>query len=156
MNNWINIFILTSLHNKWRVPGQEAAERSILPGTCVRPSTGSKGVLVQEGLGEALPLLSSAEEGAAGGHPRQSKTENVPEQFHLSFLRNLSRANLALGLAGPQTDLPGRESASAWSPCVTDQSPRWPYREGGTEPIPCPTGTPTMLALAASTAPRAC
>lgn len=72
---------------------------SILLGTCVRPSTSSWAcVLVQEGVGEALPL-SPAEEGAAGGHPRQSETEKVLEHFHLSFLRNLPRANLALDLA---------------------------------------------------------
>lgn len=86
---------------------------ALLLGTCVRPRTGSWAcVLVQERVGEVLSL-SPAEEGAAGGHPRQNKTGKVPEHYHLFFLRILHRVNLVLCLAEPQTDLPGRESASA-------------------------------------------
>lgn len=86
---------------------------ALLLGTWVRPRTGSWAcVLVQEQVGEVLSL-SPAEEGAAGGHPRQNKTGKVPEHYHLFFLRNLHRVNLVLGLAEPQTDLPGRESTSA-------------------------------------------
>lgn len=87
---------------------------ALLLGTCVRPRTGSWAcVLGQERVGEVLSL-SPAEEGAAGGHPRQNKTGKVPEHYHLFFLRNLHRVNLVQpGLAEPQTHLPGRESASA-------------------------------------------
>lgn len=71
---------------------------------------------------------------------------SVRKQFGLIFGPQgaLGHSELAqhVGPAFPGVFL-GRLVSSAWKLCVTNQSPRWLDRQGGTESTSCPTGAPS-------------